>query len=389
MIGPDGDDESPPGVAPDPTLACVDGEDSENESDDDRRLPLPSSAACYAYQWNIRAIKAQSAWRAGQFGSRQVRVYLLDTGIDYTKPDLVGLVDLSRSKSMVPKTDEYALAAEKGVHEIMDFHSHGTAVASMIASNGVDLAGVGTKTTLVAVKVLDRTRVGLVSTFIRGIYYAADEHADIIHLSLSFGGFDRPGPMKNGIADVDAATTYAHDTRGAVIVVAAGNAGQTLDGIRWRFCNAAYVICVAATGPTKALSPTKQLHVDEIAPYTNFGKNTITVTGPGGTDATNLRVLVNCSHLSLALPPQNSAPCSTGAQRFYTTGTTFSAAATSGLAALIISRIGHEQPDRVKQVLIESADHLGRTVLPDDYIGMGRINAARAMALLDHDHDVP
>jgi serine protease len=392
VIGQD-DDESSPGVAADPMLTCGAGEDSRNESHDGRRLP--SSAACYAYQWNLRAIKAQAAWRAGHFGSRQVRVYLLDTGVDYTKPDLVGLVDLSRSKSVLPDTmpvrGERALAASLGVHQVMDFHSHGTGVASMIASNGVELAGVSTKTTIVAVKVLDRTRMGSVRTFIAGIDYAARERADVIHLSLSFMGFVRPGPKEDGIAAINAVTSYAHD-QGAVIIAAAGNAGQTLDGTgvgsRWRFCNAEYVICVSATGPTEALGPTKQLHVDEIAPYTNFGRNTVTVAGPGGGDTSNvnLSVLVNCSHLSRAQPPQNPAPCSTGAQRFHTTGTTFSAAVTSGLAALIISRIGHGQPDEVRKVLVKSADHLGRTVLPDDYIGMGRINVARAMALLDHDH---
>ena len=363
----------------------VDGLEDDSDEGSPRRDGLPDRATYYAYQWNMRAIKARAAWEAGHLGSPDVTVYLLDTGIDYEKADLEGRVDKSRSISLVPsasKPDEYAQAKAEHVEPFMDFHSHGTAVASTIVSNGVDFAGVSTQTTLVAVKVLNRTRVGLVSTFLRGITYAADSSADIIHLSLSFPGFPRAGNEQT-IAQVDAATTYAHN-QGAVIVVAAGNAASDLDGDWWRFCNAKYVICVSATGPTRAVSPTRQLHVDEPAAYTNFGVNTITVAGPGGTDAPNLRVRVNCSGHSL-ITTGNPAPCGAHAPWFETVGTTYSAAAVSGLAALIVSRVGHsrvgpERADRIRKVLTESADDLGPRG-PDKFYGEGRINVARAMAM--------
>src|SRR6266705_3363972 len=46
---------------------------------------------------------APDAWAAGFLGSRDVVVAILDTGIDYTNPDLAGLVDLDRSISFVPE----------------------------------------------------------------------------------------------------------------------------------------------------------------------------------------------------------------------------------------------------------------------------------------------
>src|SRR2546422_10392301 len=73
----------------------------------------------------------------------------------------------------------------------MDFHSHATAVASLIVSNADSLAGVTQRTTLVSVKVLDRRRTGTISVFLRGIVYAADHGADVIHFSFAFEGFDK------------------------------------------------------------------------------------------------------------------------------------------------------------------------------------------------------
>src|SRR2546427_379840 len=114
----------------------------------------PAHAKYYLRQWNLCAIRAYAAWNAGLLGSPDVSVFLLDTGIDYLQPDLAGLVDLSRSISLVPaSSDEYALAEAKGVLPIMDFHSHATAVASLIVSNADSLAGVTQRTTLVSVKV--------------------------------------------------------------------------------------------------------------------------------------------------------------------------------------------------------------------------------------------
>lgn len=385
VMAPDPADEAPP-IGLSLGVSSADSEDDSSEpllggSTDASSAGRvrPDLATYYPYQWNMRAIKANAAWYAGYLGSPEVKVFLLDTGIDYTRADLEGRVDMSRSVSLVPRgsaPDEYALAAQKNVRPFMDFHSHGTAVASTIVSNGVDLAGVSAHTTIVAVKVLNRTRVGLVSTFIQGIRHAADNDADIIHLSLPFT-FPRAG-NNTTIALVDAATTYAHE-KGAVIVAAAGNNAADLDGDLWRFCNARFVICVSATGPTRAISPTLQLHVDEPATYTNFGVNTIAVAGPGGTDAPNLRVLVNCSRFS-EVTVGNPAPCRTGAPNFETVGTTFGAAATSGLAALIVSQVGRGDPDRIRMILTQSANDLGPRG-PDTFYGEGRINVIRAMAL--------
>src|ERR1051326_5573498 len=66
-------------------------------------VPAPSSAShpeaaiAYPYQWDKRVISADRAWQAGYLGSPDVRVAIIDTGIDPTHTELAGLVDARRA----------------------------------------------------------------------------------------------------------------------------------------------------------------------------------------------------------------------------------------------------------------------------------------------------
>lgn len=343
----------------------------------------PAKATYYLRQWNLCAIKAYAAWDAGFLGSPDVKVFLLDTGIDYENADLQGLVDPDLSISLVPTTSsEYG--SFRGKKPYMDFHSHATGVASLISSNAKSLAGVTQKTTLVSVKVLDRTRRGTISVFLRGIYYAANNGADVIHFSFAFEGFNKRDSTGQ-VAGFNKAAAYAH-RKGAVMVVAAGNSSVDLDHNQdnWRVCNTPHVICVSATGPTAAEGVNGGwTDVDAPASYTNFGRSGISVAAPGGSDAPNLRVWLTCSGEGLVNtgPPRPCAERNPRKLLWESTGTSFAAAVTSGLAALLVSRMGHGHPDQIRAVIEKSADDLGQPGT-DPYYGKGRINVARAMTML-------
>ena len=167
----------------------------------------PTSAQFYARQWNMRAIHAPEAWAAGHLGSKDVVVGLIDTGLDYLHPDFVGLVDLERSISFVPEDDPIIAARFPGRLPISDIAYHGTAVASIIATNGVLLAGVNQKITFVVVKVFNQNLSGTLDRMLAGILYAADQGVDVINLSaaISFNKNERPGT----IAAVQRAINYA------------------------------------------------------------------------------------------------------------------------------------------------------------------------------------
>jgi subtilisin family serine protease len=353
----------------------------------------PTAATFYPRQWNLRAIFADAAWAAGYLGAPDVTAAILDTGIDYLHPDLVGRVDLSRSISLLSDpvsdpSDEDALVQSRFPDRnlITDLHSHGTAVSALIASNDHLLAGVTQRTTLVAVKVHDRSRRNRISAYLKGIVYAADQGADVIHLSIPLDSVKHENPGL--IAAVNRAINYAH-REGAVMVAAAGNAALTGDGDldhdadRFRFCNAVHVICVSATGPTSAASVNGPWeNPDAVAPYSNFGRSAIDVAGPGGTPASGAatRVWLVCSQTTVVtgVPP---SVCIGGRNLIWSsTGTSFGAAATSGLAALLVSIMGPDRPERIKAVIENSADDLGEPGT-DPYYGKGRINVARAVEM--------
>jgi lantibiotic leader peptide-processing serine protease len=358
----------------------------------------PTAATFFARQWNLRAIAADAAWVAGHVGSPDVTAAILDTGIDYLHPDLAGRVDLSRSVSLLSDpvsnpSDEDALIQSRfpGRHLISDLHSHGTAISALIASNGELLAGVTQRTTLFGVKVHDRRRTNHISAYLKGIVYAADHGADVIHLSipLEFDKRENPGL----VAAVNRAINYAHQ-KGAVMVAAAGNTppAQNIPGgpgdldhdiDRFRFCNAVHVICVSATGPTSAVSINGPwANPDAVAPNSNFGRSAIDVAGPGGnpTGGPATRVWLVCSQTTVVTGMPSSV-CTGGSTLVWSsTGTSFGAGATSGLAALLVSTMGKARPNGIEAAIKESADDLGEPGT-DPYYGKGRINVARAMGV--------
>ncbi len=333
----------------------------------------PAAAPWFPAQWNMRAIGADKAWKAGYLGSSDVTVAILDTGIGYTHADLVGLVDLSRSKSFVPSDNAVVQQFFPGAHEVADLHYHGTHVAATVSSNGVRAAGVTSRTTLIGVKVLSRTGSGSGTGILAGIMYAADVGADVINMSLG-GTFDRRD-AQGYIGVINRAINYAN-RKGVVVVVSAGNSAIDLDhdGTGYKtYCSAPTTFCVSATGPTAGGTFTAGpfANVDTPASYTNFGRSAINVAAPGGNVTA---VLAACSTFSLAIPV-----CQTS-NRYVVglAGTSMASPHVSGLAALMVQKYGHNNAGRVKTAIQQSADDLGPAGV-DPYYGKGRINVFAAV----------
>jgi len=328
-----------------------------------------------------------------------VSVAVLDTGIDTQHPDLQGRVDLERSTSLlsmstscpagepgIPSgTAEDGTAASMGLPLVTDFHSHGTAVSGLIASNAVVLAGVTQRTKLFGIKVHDRLRRNCISVYLQAVRDAADAGADVIHMSfpLEFTRAQFPATFDAVLARVDETMEYAH-RKGAVLVAAAGNNFQDLDASAdvFRFCKAEHVVCVSATGPSDPSNVSAPAW-DEPADYTNYGEPWIDVAGPGGKGTFPTQVVpvwLDCSRVTLVTTGA-PAQCRTEPRLIWaSTGTSFGGAATSGVLALLVDRIGKNRPDEVVAALRESSDDLGDVGF-DDFYGDGRINAATAVGV--------
>jgi len=332
----------------------------------------PTTAAAYARQWHMRAIEADAAWAAGRLGSPGVTVAILDTGIDYLYPDLLGRVDLVRSVSFLPDDDEYVEWFFPGAHPIADLYFHGTHVAATVASNAYIAAGVTSGTTLIGVKVCSVFGGCPFGAVISGILYATDAGADVANLSL--GGDFPKSEFGRYVGFINKVLNYANG-RGMTVVVSAGNEALDLDhdgNLYKTYCSAPNTICVAATGPTYSddyrYGPFYE--VDAPAPYSNYGRSAINVAAPGGTGYGY--VWAGCSTFSLVIPQ-----CQTGYYILGMTGTSAAAPHVSGLAALMVEDYGR-RPGKIKTAIQQSADDLGPRGT-DPWYGKGRINVYKAV----------
>jgi subtilisin family serine protease len=376
-------------VEPDPiTSAREDAEVTDGPADEaasEAAVPAdattsPTAAQFYARQWNMRAVFANQAWAAGHLGSRDVKVAILDSGIDYLHPDLVGLVDLEHSTSFVPEDVMPARYADR--LPFTDLFWHGTAAASIVASNAKVLAGVNRFVTLIAVKVADSTDAGSFGRLLTGIVYAADQEADVINVSR---GHERAKSLSPGfVAAFERAVNYAF-RKGALLVTVPFNDAADLDhnGDMVRMpCEAANAICVSATGPTAGVGVNGPWeNVDAIAPYSAFGRSAISVAAPGGAGTVTQfqTVWLPCT----TTPTQSTVPT---ACRLRTQpvgrgiGTSWAAPHVAGLAALLVAQLGHGNPALIRARILQSVDDLGEPGV-DPYYGKGRINVARALGL--------
>ncbi len=354
----------------------------------------PALAGRFSWQWNMRLIGADKAWAANKLGSSTVTVSIMDTGIDYDAPDLNGLVDLSRSVSFVPSDDSITMQFFPSRNPISDYNGHGTNVATQVSSKAVALAGVTSMTTLIGVKVLNGQGFGSLSGVLTGVLYSADHGANVANMSLG-GSFAKPGNRRY-VNLIKRIFNYAN-RKGMLVVVAAGNDAEDLDqngNVYEAYCDAPHVICVSAVGPRVAGD-------DPNTPafYTNFGRRSIDVAGPGGNaDAADGFPASNwpwgadiaswvwsyCSKTTLVFDSTGTilgyAGCQAGNRLTGFIGTSQATPHVSGLAALLFAQYPNAAPSRIKNLIERSAIQLGNRNR-DQYYGKGRISVANALGL--------
>jgi subtilisin family serine protease len=162
----------------------------------------PGDESYELQQWWLEEIHAPAGWNIST-GTETVVVAVIDSGVSPTHPDLVG--------RLVPGYN-----AVDGGTDTADVDGHGTHVAGIIAAqgaNGVGTAGVAMDVRIMPIRVVDSAGEIDVADEIEAIYWAVDNGADVINLSLGSDEY---------IQSERDAVTYAWQ-HGVVVVASAGN----------------------------------------------------------------------------------------------------------------------------------------------------------------------
>lgn len=173
--------------------------------------------------------------QARGFTGLGIGIAILDTGVDYTHPELA-----PGGTGAGAKTIKLYDAVDND-QDPRDGEGHGTAVAGLAAGGD---GGVAPRATVVAVRVLDNDGEGSSAQILAGLdavlanVRAGNPH-NIRVLNMSLGGYDDDWPPGPGTCDdLDPAFDAAFKAlteAGVLVVVAAGNGGCST-GVAWPAC---------------------------------------------------------------------------------------------------------------------------------------------------------
>ena len=285
-------------------------------------------------------------------GTGPVVVAVIDTGLDYNHPDLVGRMWVNPREipgngidddgnGYIDDTNGWDFVNND--NDPKDDHGHGTHVSGTIAGNGnngtgvIGIAGLNPNVQLMPLKFLDASGWGTTANAVSCVNYAgsvkdASGNKVVRITSNSWGGGGKSKTLESAIANSS-----------ALFVAAAGN-----DGTNTIFYPAGYpqanIIAVAATDNNDAL-----------AGFSNFSPDWVDLAAPG----------VGI----LSTTPSNSYAS--------WSGTSMATPHVSGVAALLMSQDPSLSINAVKAQILATVDPLAS--LTGKTLTGGRLNARRAL----------
>lgn len=202
--------------------------------------PVPKAEPLADLQWDMAMINATPTGSyARQQGSKAVRVGIIDTGVDGTHPDIKPNFSTSLSRNFVTDIPDLDGPCETPscvdpVDE--DDDGHGTHVAGTIGSpiNGIGIAGVAPKVTLVNIRAGQDAGYFFLEPTIKALRYAGDAGIDVVNMSFYIDPWlyncaanpaDSPAEQAEQRTIIEAtqrALGYAN-RRGVTLVAALGN----------------------------------------------------------------------------------------------------------------------------------------------------------------------
>lgn len=273
-------------------------------------------------------INAEKMWNIEK-GNSSIVIGIIDTGVDYTHPDLIG--NMGKNTLEIPNNqkdddnngyidDVYGINAITSSGNPMDDNIHGTHVAGIIGAQGnnnIGISGVAQKVSIMACKFLSASGSGGTSDAIKCLDYFANlkNTMNIVATNNSWGGGPSSKAMKDAIK--------AHENKGILFIAAAGNDAKNNDVTPSYPANydVDNVISVASTD-----------RKDLISSFSNYGKKTVHVAAPG---SKILSTVLNHGYGELS-------------------GTSMATPQVSGLAAVIAAKYPSYTYKEIKNLILSS-----------------------------------
>ena len=159
-------------------------------------------------EWNMQSIKANKI-KKNKKSEASIKVAVIDSGVDVGND-----INVVNAINMIPGEEEL-------LPLFTDVSGHGTSVAGIIGArdNKVGITGVNPNVQIYSARVLDNDNQAPVSRVVDGIYWAIENHVNIIN--MSFGMQEDSVVLHQAIVDA-----Y---NEGILLVAAAGNTGAEVE----------------------------------------------------------------------------------------------------------------------------------------------------------------
>ncbi len=296
-------------------------------------------------------LRALLAWAKTQ-GSSDVVVAVLDSGVDYTHPDLVGNMWFRPDNVPQYKDDELGtyndlrgFNAADNKSDPMDDNGHGTHCSGIIGAEGDNdegIAGINWQVQIMPLKFMGRGGFGTTKDAIEAINYAIDRKQKGVNvrvINASWGSTSKSKALEDAIR--------AAGEAGILFVAAAGNNGTSNDKNPHypSNYNLPNVISVAALDRN-----------DQLASFSNFGIKTVHIAAPG---KDILSTWLNDDYREAS-------------------GTSMATPYVAGTAALILAAEPNLSVEELRARILSSVDKIDS--LNGKVESGGRLNAAKALS---------